>query len=304
LLARLLANQNEPAKAEPEIREEIRLRPDAALAYSDLGMILSMQGKLTEAEAACQKAIAISEELLARLPSMYRYRIDLAEGYRTLGTVTCQRGKWERGLELSAKAVALLESVPAQDSSAARSREVLIMILNWRINQLLALKRYPEAIRDSDLAIGLQKSLANQAAFGNRFQIDRAVALARSGDYARAIIEADKILQVDQDPETLYDVACLYAVASGKITGEEKLTERFSTQVISLLSRAHAAGFFAQAKNLDLLNEDSDLEPLRSREDFKTFLAAVTRQVEEKVRQQSSREATTRKSATTAPAKR
>jgi len=312
-LALLLVNQGELLKAEHEIREVIRLKPDAAISYSDLGMILSMLGKnLTEAEAACQQAISISEKLVTRFPSKYKDQIDLGSSFGILGKLACQRGKWERGLELYAKAVAILESVPAQDPDAARGLQDLTSILGWRINQLSVLKRYPEVIKDCDKALALQKPatfegyfrlrIAMPAGFESYFRLTRAVALARTGDYVRPIAEAEKTLQEEQDPENLYNLACLYSVASGKITSDEKLKDRYSTQALALLGRALATGFFAHAKDIAILNEDSDLEPLRPREDFKKFLASVTRQVQEKALQQS-REAATRKSATTVPAK-
>ena len=64
------------ASAEKEIRQDIELSPDAPLMYENLASILKAEGRLGEAKAALETAIALAKDkepaLKARLESELR----------------------------------------------------------------------------------------------------------------------------------------------------------------------------------------------------------------------------------------
>ena len=62
-----------------------------------------------------------------------------------------------------------------------------------------------------------------------------------------------------------YDFACVYAVASGKIADKKK---EYADRAMELLRKAVKAGFVNAAH----MKKDTDLDPLREREDFKKLL--------------------------------
>jgi hypothetical protein len=68
------------------------------------------------------------------------------------------------------------------------------------------------------------------------------------------------------DADQWYDFACVYAVASGKIDGKK---QEFGDRAMDLLQRAVKAGF----KDAAHIAKDTDLDPLRDRDDFKKLLA-------------------------------
>jgi tetratricopeptide (TPR) repeat protein len=71
-------------KAIASLRETVRLKPDDAIAHTNLGLALAAQGKLEEAIAACRAAI--------------RLQPDLAEAHNNLGDALRAQGKLEEAI--------------------------------------------------------------------------------------------------------------------------------------------------------------------------------------------------------------
>ena len=65
-----------------------------------------------------------------------------------------------------------------------------------------------------------------------------------------------------------YDFACVYSLASGKIADKK---QEYADRAMELLQKAVQAGY----KNASLMAKDTDLDPLRDREDFKKLLASL-----------------------------
>jgi hypothetical protein len=104
---------------------------------------------------------------------------------------------------------------------------------------------------------------------------------ARAGRYAQAAAEA-KVLAQQKDPKgnTLYDLACLWAVTSAAArrdlqlpqSSRASLAEEYAGHALELLARAQAAGYFQSRAKVDRARKDPDLEPIRSRKEFKKLL--------------------------------
>jgi hypothetical protein len=74
--------------------------------------------------------------------------------------------------------------------------------------------------------------------------------------------------------EDLYNAACIYglAAAAAQEPGER---DAYAVQAVALLRRAQAAGFFKDRAPTARIKQDADLDALRSREDFKKFVAEL-----------------------------
>ncbi len=70
-----------------------------------------------------------------------------------------------------------------------------------------------------------------------------------------------------------YDFACVYAVASGKIADKKM---EYGDRAMALLHQAVQAGY----KDAAHMKKDTDLDPLRGREDFKKLLAELEEKAE------------------------
>ncbi len=91
----------------------------------------------------------------------------------------------------------------------------------------------------------------------------RGVLLARIGKRDEAIADGEEALLIDNDPSTLYQVACIFALTSkpGNLDRERAL---------QLLSGALRTGF-----GLDMVDKDIDLDPLRKLPEFINLVKAA-----------------------------
>jgi hypothetical protein len=79
----------------------------------------------------------------------------------------------------------------------------------------------------------------------------------------------------------LYDMARVYSLAVAAVGQDTKLSpadrnkaaEHYAVRAIDLLTKAEAAGFFKTPAKLADMKKDTDIDPLRDREDFKKQLA-------------------------------
>ena len=65
-----------------------------------------------------------------------------------------------------------------------------------------------------------------------------------------------------------YDFACVFAIASGKLADKK---DEYAKRAVELLQRAVKAGY----KDAAHMKKDTDLDPLRDRDDFKKLLAEL-----------------------------
>jgi hypothetical protein len=96
-----------------------------------------------------------------------------------------------------------------------------------------------------------------------------------AGKAAEAVAEAEALTKDRAAPGiALYNAACIYglAAAAAREAGER---EAYAAQALTLLRRAQAAGYFKERKRVEHMNQDTDLDALRSRDDFKRFIAEV-----------------------------
>ena len=91
----------------------------------------------------------------------------------------------------------------------------------------------------------------------------RGVLLARNKKRDDALADARAALMLDVSPSTLYQVACIYS-----LTSIEKKDDRL--QAIRLLSAALRGGY-----GLDIVDSDSDFDPIRKSTDFKDAVTAA-----------------------------
>src|SRR5207247_1908917 len=105
-----------------------------------------------------------------------------------------------------ARAIARLEPVVQQDPRLFAERFALRMAHRGRAQALDNLGRHADALKDWDRAVELTDDTQLQALF--RFQ--RARSLARAGEHARAVAEANALAAAKDIPGgNLYKFACV-----------------------------------------------------------------------------------------------
>ena len=95
--------------------------------------------------------------------------------------------------------------------------------------------------------------------------------LAKRALIARA---QDSVGRTPDNGTNFYNAACVYSL-SIPAAGQQALAERYAVRAIEFLQQARKVGFFDNSSNLGLIQRDSDLNSLRSRDDFKALLAEL-----------------------------
>jgi hypothetical protein len=173
----------------------------------------------------------------------------------------------------------LLQAVRQRESNHPTARQSLRNSHWGRAESLIALGRYREALADWDQALELDDGPDRRAS-----RIGRAATLAHAGQHDRAMAEVQDLAQGKALPAAdLYNLACAASLAAesarrdGRLSPptRAKLAEQNAVRAVELLKQAHAAGYFKDPANAELLKTDKDLDPLRARADFQQLAAAI-----------------------------
>ena len=76
----------------------------------------------------------------------------------------------------------------------------------------------------------------------------------------------------DVSGPTLYDAACVCALAAASVKDDAKLSEQYAGRAVALLCQAHKAGYFKEQARVAHLKKDGDLRALRGRPDYQALL--------------------------------
>jgi serine/threonine protein kinase len=244
-----------------------RYRFDLATAYMNNGGLLSELGQRDEELAAFKKAVALHEGLAEEFPGMADYAVGLGGSYCNMGGLLNELDREAEALPWLEKALHTLDAVLARQPQQPTARQFRGNTLATRADALTKLRRYPEALHDYDEALPLTAGPARDTT-----RLGRANALVRAGKCADAVAEAEAVAQVKNLPgRLLYGAACVHALASAAAADDAPVRERYAARAVELLRAAIDRGF----KEVGKLQKDRDLDPLRSRDDFKKLLDEV-----------------------------
>jgi tetratricopeptide (TPR) repeat protein len=245
-------------KAEKPLKEAqrvfeglVRGRPDAlpeyrqslAQCHAILGMAYRGQGQSEKAEAAGQQAVDMFEKLAREHPSYQEYAYGVGRCYSEWGQTAKAAGRPDAAVARYEKAITILEGV--LDGGLRSARPSLLSA-----------------------------------------QIKRAGARARQGAHAQANAEAETVArQRDLHPGHLYDLACTFCESSAAAERDRKLPPAdrarlqalYAARAMDFLRQAIAAGW----RNPQILTTDSDMDPLRAREDFRKLRADLEAKTKE-----------------------
>jgi serine/threonine protein kinase len=285
-LGNLLAGLGKGAEAEERHRRALAIfeklaadfpavpkyRSDLAASHSDLGNLLADLGKRAGAEDQNGKALAIREKLAADFPTVPTYRVNLGGSYCNLGNLVSGGGKPADSLAWYQKALDTLRPVHEQEP---RDTTAKLFLRNSHWNRAVArnsLGQFAEALKDWDRAIELSEKSEQP-----HLRVGRAITQVRAGQVAEAVAEVAALMRtpVADAPGSptwnagqWYDLACFYSLASGKSADRKR---EYADRAMELLRKAANAGY----NDAGHMKQDSDLDPLRSREDFKLLLREI-----------------------------
>jgi serine/threonine protein kinase/tetratricopeptide (TPR) repeat protein len=247
-----------------------RYRQELARSYFGLGHVLRDQKKYAEAEAAYRQALAQQTKLADDFKGVAKYQADRAGTVFQLGQLLRTQHKPAEALPWYDQALALLQPLRQQAPHDLAARSLLGRTHCDRARVLDALNRSAESLADWDRAVELMPP-------GDRLwaQLERARSRVRAGQVAEAVADAAALTKDAATPSArCCEAACVCSLASAAAP-ESGQREAYAGQALALLRRARDAGFFKKKAIIRRLKQEADLEPLRSREDFRKFVAEL-----------------------------
>jgi serine/threonine protein kinase/tetratricopeptide (TPR) repeat protein len=247
-----------------------RRREDLARSYDNLGHLLRDVEKYPDAEKAFRRALEIHTQLVDEFSGVAKYQSDQAGTLFQLGQVFRLQHRPGDALPWYDQALAQLQPLHQAAPKDVAIRMDLGNVYRDRALALDAWQRSAEALVDWDRAVELSPPPDQP-----RVRLERARAWVRVGKTAEAVAEAAALTGDPGTPSFLCcEAACVYALASAAVE-ETSQREAYAGQALALLRRAQAAGFFKDPAKVAHLNQDTDLAPLRPREDFQKFAAEL-----------------------------
>jgi tetratricopeptide (TPR) repeat protein len=241
--------------AVPEYREHL------AGGHNNLGLLLAVLGKQSEAEQHYRKALDLQEKLAADFPAMPEYQIGLGGSYCNYGNLVSAGKRPSESLTWYEKTIRTLTAVYEQDRRLVVPKEYLRNSYWGRARAYTRLRKYAEALKDWDKAIELSPKAKEP-----EFRAARATTRIQAGQMAEAVAEVAELTKLSNwNAAQSYDFACVYAVASSNVADTK---QEYAERAVQLLHQAVKAGYTDAAH----MQEDSDLDSLRGRDDFKKLM--------------------------------
>jgi tetratricopeptide (TPR) repeat protein len=218
-------------------------RAELATGHNAVGLLLRDKGLLEGAEAAQAEALAIQKRLAAEFPEITDYRNAVAGTLFNLANLAGRR----------------------RDFAAAR-------------------RFLDEAFPHHQAALQGNPQRSDYRQFYRDSQLELTRTYAGQGDRPEALAVATKWHNLGWDPAVdAYGAACMLAQCMPIVENDDKLAAArrqaeiafYADQAIAMLRDALAKGY----NDADHLQTDKDLDPLRSREDFKTMVAELEAKV-------------------------
>jgi tetratricopeptide (TPR) repeat protein len=293
MLAAAHNNHGELTKSEKSLRKALELlnvlaaespsvtayRRDQARCSFNLAGILAVTFRRAEAEKMYGAAVETFDRLTRAHPTVPEYALDLGMSCQTLASLHALAGQTESVIEYADRAVAALGPL-ARNKQFPNAPGLVRGALVQRATARMKLGRHADAVRDWDRIIELDGGKTPRA-----YLLERAGALARSGQHVRAVVEVDALLTATTDGGELYDLGCLLSLSSAtarvdanlSVGEREPLASRLADRAVSLLERSFEAGYLKKASAATHLRNDSDLNPIRTHAGFGRLLDKLPR---------------------------
>jgi eukaryotic-like serine/threonine-protein kinase len=276
-----------------EFRSSAKYQIDLGMWLGNLALLRMDRGRLPEARQLLQQAITHKQAALKVDPTHAEYRLSLHTGWLTLAGVLKQLGErgeaetaYRQSLEVFQESPADFRSRPGVQSDLAATLNDLSLLLMDRGEVAKARRLLEEAVEHQQLALQAQPRHPPYRQFLRHHYANLAKALGRLGEHVELARVAEKLSEVfPENPAGWYEAAgalalcvSLTAKDATQTPGQrDELAKAYADRAIRMLRTAVQKGF----KDAGHLKQNPDLDPLRSRADFKELLAELEAKAKE-----------------------
>jgi eukaryotic-like serine/threonine-protein kinase len=234
---------------------------ELAISQRNMGAVLDSEGKFEEAKEYLEAALASYRKLVANVPDSISYQISLGQYCLALGEMFQKNNLNESSIALFGESIDILQGVMEQTSGNAAVQQLLRNSYLMRAQGFDRLGQNDLATQDWSRAVELSPKEDIPQIRANRIII-----FLTAGKLEQAITELTKLQSLTEfNSNQLYDFACVYGVAAKQ---DEAQALTYGDAALELLRKAVTAGWQDAAH----MRQDTDLDALRDREDFKQLL--------------------------------
>jgi serine/threonine protein kinase len=250
-----------------------------AASCNCLGDVNVQLGNVAASQDIYRKSLDINQGLAHDDPLNVEKQAKLAYTCGRLGNLEAGREDFSAAMTWFLQGVDILDRLDRNGKLANQ-----VMYQRWLADQRKALEMCQTAewaIASLDFALGRPKQEI-AALLGIRSRV-----LARQANLAEASATADKLAALEPvDGENLYQAAEAQALCADSTQPESSLAKpeanetalrsRSAVRAIELLKQAHATGYFKYPEQRAKLNEDHNLDAIRSVDGFKKLVAEIS----------------------------
>jgi serine/threonine-protein kinase len=281
-LDRARANLQELVDDHPAIAQ---FQVDLATCVNNIGVLLYQMDRPTEALAALRRGLEVRRKLADTNPAVTDFQHSLARSYSNIGIMLLEAGRAREAAEAQGRSVAMLQKLADENPTVAAFRRTLANSLNEAGDLLRLVGRMAEARASYERALAILEGLikADPASTEDKVWMIQGLkglgatrlAEKRAADavaaWRRAVAIGDGLRS--NYGETLYYLACCHALLGGVARSQSSARSAGEGTVeldraMEILRRAVAAGYHDSAR----MRRDPDLDPLRSRSDFRLLI--------------------------------
>jgi tetratricopeptide (TPR) repeat protein len=234
-----------------------------------------------EAAQALSKAIGLLEKLSRDNPDAFYQGRLLRQCLNERSQIHRDQKNLDAAIDDLQKAIAQVEQ-DARGASLMFSLNQELIQYRTGLSRILAEKGdYTNAVAEVEKALETIRSAPPGTVAANQtiaLQVEKAIILARSGNHASALAEAEALTVVE--PTAMYNMACVHAICSKSIHDDQtwpnadrdKRSDAQAEKAMELLRSLHGGGYFKNPMRIRELMQDPDLDPLRQRPDFRKFI--------------------------------
>jgi len=265
----------------PEFRHEL------ARSYNNRSNLLRATGRPKEAEQDCGQALSIQKQLAADFPSRPEYRLDLAGSHNNRGNLLRARGRPKEAEQDYGQAMSIQKQLAADFPNQPDLRNALagtcvnLALLHMQQGNWAAARQVLREGRPHHLAAlkANPRHPTYRQFYRNHLSVLTQV-LAGQLEHQDAVRTAETCQDLGWNaPADAYDAACFLSRCIPIVAKHDKLDDRqrqdaakfYGDGALKLLRNAASKGYQDAAH----LKKDSDLVPLRQREDFQKLVAEM-----------------------------
>jgi tetratricopeptide (TPR) repeat protein/tRNA A-37 threonylcarbamoyl transferase component Bud32 len=244
-------------------------RQNLARNYHLIGEIYFRLHNLEKSLHYYARCAAIREAALVEHPKDFRLRGDLGQFYEYYGNVHLCLGDTQEALPLYDRSLQLLRAVTAIDKSVEYQKN-LAATLYSRGTAAERMRDSAGAAKYFQECLQIRDTLAARDAKNARAKMDLMLVLPHCGKHEQAALLAETLRSGKaNDRELLLVIARCYAQCAASQSDNMPLRERYEHQALAALQDAVTQGYSDVMK----LQSDPDLEPIRTRPEYKKLLA-------------------------------